>query len=52
MAFLDSLNDILTGKKSVPPIPVSIDTNSIVRAAGVLLMAGVIFLLVQKLLTK
>lgn len=52
MKVLDTIDEILSGDKSLPVINVAIDTVSICKAAGVLLMAGVMFLLIQKLLKK
>lgn len=52
MKILDTIDEILSGDKSLPVVNVAIDTVSICKAAGVLLMAGVMFLLIQKLLRK
>ena len=52
MKILDTIDEILSGDKSLPVVNVAIDTVSICKAAGVLLMAGTMFLLIQKLLKK
>ncbi len=52
MKLIDTIDEILSGDKSLPVVNVAVDTVSICKAAGVLLMAGVMFLLIQKLLKK
>lgn len=52
MKILDTIDEILSGDKSLPVVNVAIDTVSICKAVGVLLMGGVLFLLIQKLLKK
>lgn len=46
----NALGEVIDGKKEMPSIPIEFDTLSILKAAGIFVAAGLLFVIVKKII--